>query len=627
MSVCLRTVVVVVLSAGIGAAWAGVPEPDVRLHGLLKLDGQPVVAGRNVALVAELASTGAEIGRFQFNDVDLTDCNRNGTPDEEEIAEGAPDVDGDGILDECNHYVLRMRMEAAVAGESNDPRAARVGERVKVSAINDDAKTCVGGDQAGAGCQNDTDCLGSEGGSNGVCTASKTLMAEMDIIETGVLHALDLGYCDFNQDGVGDLVFSRLYVRSGSSGTTDGSSWATALADLTEALEIRQCVGAFTTEIWVAAGTYKPADLLNPPDPRSACFDLPDGLKLYGGFAGTESALEERSPSANPTILSGDIGVAQSQTDNAYHVVTVNGAGAGTLLDGFIIREGRADGAGEDGRGGGIHLTDSRVTVANCTFVNNQAADGGGAYVTGGAPKFTASVFAGNTPLSGDGGAICSDNAALRMINCLVIANAKTAVLTRGSVNPALINCTIAGNAEYGLKSEEPSVPSVVNCIVWGNHHPVGQISGSATVAHGCIQGGFPGGSDIITDDPLFLNAAGGNYRLTIGSPCVNAGDNTAIEGETDVDLDGRERIVHEFVDLGAYEQQDAGSGDINGDGLVSLDDLGPFVECLWGPAMTPAPAGITTSTCLNVFDFDAEGDVDLVDFDTFVRLFELGAP
>ncbi len=60
--------------------------------------------------------------------------------------------------------------------------------------------------------------------------------------------------------------------------------------------------------------------------------------------------------------------------------------------------------------------------------------------------------------------------------------------------------------------------------------------------------------------DPLFVNSAGGNYRLTNSSPCVNRGSNSAPSVPSD-DLDGNPRPVGGVVDMGAYENQTAGIG------------------------------------------------------------------
>ena len=55
------------------------------------------------------------------------------------------------------------------------------------------------------------------------------------------------------------------------------------------------------------------------------------------------------------------------------------------------------------------------------------------------------------------------------------------------------------------------------------------------------------------TNNPVFLDAASGNYRLGRGSPGINAGTNEAwmISG---VDMDSRARIRYNAADMGAYE-------------------------------------------------------------------------
>ena len=59
-----------------------------------------------------------------------------------------------------------------------------------------------------------------------------------------------------------------------------------------------------------------------------------------------------------------------------------------------------------------------------------------------------------------------------------------------------------------------------------------------------------------ITGAPLFVNQAGGDFRLQYGSPCINAGNNAFAPGGTD--LAGNPRLRGSAVDLGAYEYQDS---------------------------------------------------------------------
>ena len=53
-----------------------------------------------------------------------------------------------------------------------------------------------------------------------------------------------------------------------------------------------------------------------------------------------------------------------------------------------------------------------------------------------------------------------------------------------------------------------------------------------------------------VTNEPLFVAQACGNYRLRSNSPCINAGGNAYVGGNTD--LDGNPRIVAAIVDIGA---------------------------------------------------------------------------
>ena len=113
-----------------------------------------------------------------------------------------------------------------------------------------------------------------------------------------------------------------IYVRGAASGANNGTSWADAYVSLQSAL----AAGQSGDEIWVAAGIYKPAAANGP---RSASFEMHSGVAIYGGFAGTETQLEQRDYVANVTTLSGDLngndpgGVG----DNCFHVVRATNVG------------------------------------------------------------------------------------------------------------------------------------------------------------------------------------------------------------------------------------------------------------------------------------------------------------
>ncbi len=188
---------------------------------------------------------------------------------------------------------------------------------------------------------------------------------------------------------------ATIYVDAVLSGG-DGSSWATAYGDLQDALS----TATSGDEIWVKNGTYLPTTGTD----RNAYFQVPSGVKLYGGFIGSETSLAAWNPAASTTILSGDIGVAGDFSDNSYTVVYTQDVNSGTQISGFIIEEGNADQGSnalqEQKSGGGFfnsHSSSAAVSspgLSFLTFRNNYAIEQGGALYSDG--NSTISIFQSN---------------------------------------------------------------------------------------------------------------------------------------------------------------------------------------------------------------------------------------
>ena len=81
---------------------------------------------------------------------------------------------------------------------------------------------------------------------------------------------------------------------------------------------------------------------------------------------------------------------------------------------------------------------------------------------------------------------------------------------------------------------------------------PIGSNYNGSTLNYCCTTPLPSEGDGNISDEPLFVDLAGGNLRLQTNSPCIDAGDNIYVVGDTD--LDGNTRIVSGTVDMGAYE-------------------------------------------------------------------------
>ncbi len=171
---------------------------------------------------------------------------------------------------------------------------------------------------------------------------------------------------------------ATIYVKAGSSG--GGTDWTDAYGDLQTAL----AAASEGDEIWVAAGTYKPGTN------RTDSFVMRRRVKLYGGFEGvvSETSLSHRKPDVHLTILSGDIdNDGLLDADNSIHVVravstnmTTGAIDRDTLLDGFIITMGYADGSTNlDDFGGGMLIAYASPVIQNCVFTRNYSLTPGGA--------------------------------------------------------------------------------------------------------------------------------------------------------------------------------------------------------------------------------------------------------
>lgn len=253
------------------------------------------------------------------------------------------------------------------------------------------------------------------------------------------------------------------FVKQG--GTGDGSSWQHAAGDLMVVLG-RAKAGQ---TVWVARGTYIPS-----PNDRNASFYIKSGVKVYGGFTGSETALHQRNPALNLTILSGEIG-SSIKEDNSFTVVTFVRADKNTTLDGFKITGGYADGLSYDRipiTCGGAIFNDgtngaSSPQIINCNFQDNYARNGGAIYNRGTngrcEPLISKCLFSENTAQF-QGGAIYNDGQ-LGVCNPMVTecdflknkANYGAGILNQGSggeAAPLVYHCDFVEN--FGMSDHNP---------------------------------------------------------------------------------------------------------------------------------------------------------------------------
>lgn len=338
----------------------------------------------------------------------------------------------------------------------------------------------------------------------------------------------------------------------------DGLSWLSAYTNLNDGL----AVAVEGDEIWVAEGTYIPNNVAT----RAATFQLTDGIGIFGGFTGEEVWRHERDWTAHPTILSGDTGTLGNDSDNTYHVISASNLVTPTILDGFTVVGGKADGAGADSMGAGM-VNSGDNTLINVIFSGNAASgDGGALYNAGGDLVLIDVAFSGNTAGNDGGG--------------LFTANADNAQLTH-----VTFSSNAAGHMGGGLYNDDGEV-TVQNSILWGNTAMPGgsQIYATATatttVNYSDVQGGWTGTGNMDADPDFYdvnglddaLGTLDDDLRLRYTSAVIDQGDNSAIPEDTfdlngngvftdslPLDLSGRDRligftVVVPVVDMGAYE-------------------------------------------------------------------------
>jgi uncharacterized protein YdeI (BOF family) len=276
-------------------------------------------------------------------------------------------------------------------------------------------------------------------------------------------------------------------------------------------------------------------------------------------------------------------GGAYNGTLNNCALIGNSGGPYGGGASGSMLNNCTLTGNSATGDGGGAY----NATLNNCTVTGNSARGGGGAF--GG--TLSQCILSKNFATYGGGGGEYATllNCTLRtnaasygggasesdLDNCVLIGN--TATNYGGGVfnttySGTLNNCTVVGNwAQFGggvcaaySPGQHQQVPQFNNCILYYNHTTNGtgdnffdynryHDSDVHGLLNNCCTTPLPtNGVANITDAPLFVDLAAGDFHLQSSSPCINAGSNSF--GATTTDLDGGPRILGGIVDIGAYE-------------------------------------------------------------------------
>jgi predicted outer membrane repeat protein len=215
-------------------------------------------------------------------------------------------------------------------------------------------------------------------------------------------------------------------------------------------------------------------------------------VKLYGGFNGTETEIDQRNLTTNISVLSGDIGISDDTSDNSYHVIQVVGPAEPIVLDGFTVTGGNANGDAPYNHGGGIYHYQGTLSVVNTKLSFNYSVilpdvvgngEGGAIYSTLGSLTLSTSTFVSNT--ASRGGAIACDGGTLGITDSSFYSNTATSDsggdggAIHSNCDSSFVNNTFASNTadRYGgaiLTDNDVNEVEITNSTFYGNSSLVG---------------------------------------------------------------------------------------------------------------------------------------------------------
>lgn len=444
------------------------------------------------------------------------------------------------------------------------------------------------------------------GNNTAYSNAGGDVSGDLDLAGSPRLHAstIDMGAYENQRLLLAPDTDNILYVdRNVSGGTADGSSWANAVPELSDALLwAKQNESSWTTaeplQVWVAEGTYKPTATTD----RTIGFELFGNLQLIGGFSpGNGSTdLATRDFKTYSTVLSGDIGTLGDNTDNSYSVVCTNGHIPNLTVDGITIEQGYASsfsGAFDDKScgggwfhyaagsglssdiilkntivqhntslhafGGGIGSyvesnAEVRWTIENCIFRENASPEEFAGYGRG-AAYWSASRSGASSETNIVNSLFYDNHAGSR--GTLEFFNGAHSINT--ITNSTIANNTVASNEGKAVSLSSATV-SFYNSILWNGGNEIADFGATASVHSSLVEGldNTPNGGLDGTDAsmaPGFADTANNDFTLLDTSPAVDAGNNTAYtnaDGDlsNDLDLAGNLRLHASTIDMGAYE-------------------------------------------------------------------------
>ncbi len=275
-----------------------------------------------------------------------------------------------------------------------------------------------------------------------------------------------------------------------------------------------------------------------------------------------------------------------------------------------------------NGTGGAVAVSSALSFIVNrCLFQNNYSGGGGALTVQSNtAGIVTNSIFVNNESLNNGGAVYGYQNVTTQFSNCVFANNLSTnggAFFLNWNADHYFTNCIFQGNVASAsgnnlfetTNASSASNPSFSNCIVQGGLQSIVMGTGGVALYNNCLDADAQFANPTAGAGDTF-EASSANWNVILEtSPCIDAGTGTIESLSLGIsDFEGDDRLQGSTLDIGAYEGgyfispadfdlngnvdiadlqliiaavgciQNCGPADLNGDGLVTVQDLMLFM-------------------------------------------------
>jgi len=304
--------------------------------------------------------------------------------------------------------------------------------------------------------------------------------------------------------------------------------------------------------------------------------------EIYGNRTANFASTESRGGGIHTYTQSwGDaIGLIRIEDNTIRDNIAGKGAGINVTGRHATILYNHVEGnVSHHDHGGGIYVSTFTSLVRRNMIRSNRVGEtqgygwGGGIIIAGEiTSQMEGNVITDNyTPTAGSG-VFWDEGATGTMHNDLLFRNqcpsddrSGAAIYIDGGAAPSSVhieNVTIADHQCLGLGAviiEDGSSATFRNVILWGNTEDIAIMNGTYQITYSITKASGLGN---VNANPMFIDASSADYRLSAGSPAINAGDAETEfpvfpgDSNTSFDLGRNPRMHGGRIDIGSYEFQ-----------------------------------------------------------------------